>query len=206
MTVSKHYRGLPALLVAAVCLGALWLTAVSANAQARREGCEEYARESVEQAEANQRRNCGYEGPRWSDNRGGHFAWCALFPRAAEQELEARRGLLRECRSDNRQERREDRREGREERREERQGKRANCDTYAKVAEVQAEANEKYNCGNRGGEWSKDSRDHFRWCMRAKREYLVDELRYRTIELQKCFNNLGDFDEEGDTGYRRRRF
>ena len=185
-----------------VFVAAVLLTAVSAGAQGRRDGCEEYARESVEQAESNQKRNCGYEGPRWSDNRGSHFAWCLLFPKAAQDELEARRGMLKECRSD----RRDDRREGREERREEREGKRANCDTYAKIAEVQAEANDKYNCGNRGGEWSKDSREHFRWCMRAKREFLQDELRFRTIELQKCFNKLGDFDEQDDGGYKRRRF
>lgn len=203
MALSRFYAGL----AAAVCAGAVLLTAVSAGAQGRRDGCEDYARESVEQAESNQRRNCGYEGPRWSDNRQGHFAWCVLFPRAAQDELEARRGMLKECRSERRDDRREGREERREERREDRQGKRANCDTYAKIAEVQAEANEKYNCGNRGGEWSKDSREHFRWCMRAKREFLQDELRFRSIELQKCFNNLGDYDEEGgDNNYRRRRF
>lgn len=200
MASSRFYGGVLGGLAAIFCAGTIALTATAADAQSRRDGCEDYARESVEQAEANEKRNCGYDGPRWSDNRQGHFAWCVLFPRAAQDELEARRGMLRECRSNAR----EDRREGR---REEREGKRANCDTYGKIAAVQAEANDKYNCGYRGGEWSKDSREHFRWCMRARREHLQDEQRFRTIELQKCFNKLGDYDDEdGDRGYKRRRF
>lgn len=196
MAVSRFYGDVLGSLAAILCAGAIALAATSADAQGRRDGCDDYAREAVEQAEQNRKRDCGYEGPRWNNNRQAHLAWCLLSPRAAEQELEARRALLRECRSDRRSDRQA-----------EREGKRANCDTYAKLAEVQADANDKYRCGYRGGEWSKDSRDHFRWCMRARRDYLQDELRYRTIELQKCFNKLGDYDDEdGDRSYKRRRF
>src|SRR5258706_486099 len=82
---------------------------------------------------------------------------------------------------------------------------RANCDTYAKIAQVQADANQKYNCGYRGGVWETDSRPHFGWCMINKRYAMLDELRYRAQELQKCFNTLGDYDEEGgDRNYQRR--
>jgi hypothetical protein len=87
------------------------------------------------------------------------------------------------------------------------EGKRANCDTYAAMSVVQAEANEKYRCNIRGPEWSTDKRGHFRWCLFNKREFMLDELRYRATELQKCFDKLGDFDDERyDRNYRRRRF
>ncbi len=85
------------------------------------------------------------------------------------------------------------------------EGKRASCDTYAKLAVVQAEANQKYDCNLRGPEWSLNTRGHYEWCMFARREFLVDQLRYRAQELQKCFNNLGDYDDDRwDRSYRRR--
>jgi hypothetical protein len=119
-----------------------------------------------------------------------------LFPRQAENEQKARAKQLKECRQEKRETRRGDA-----------AGKRASCETYAKTAVVHAEANKKYECGNRGGEWIANQRPHFRWCMGARRAYLVDETRFRLAELQKCFDKLGDYDEEEqDRGYRRRRF
>lgn len=187
-------------LFAIACALAFTMTPISANAQNRAEFCNEYADNAVEQQEANDERECGYSGPRWSSNRTRHFAWCMIFPKQARAEQNARRKELRECR-------REARRENRRERRRETKGKRASCDTYAKTAVVQAQANRKYKCGFRGGEWIARERTHFRWCMRSRRAYLADETRYRLAQLQKCFNKLGDYDdEENDRGYRRRRF
>lgn len=199
MPLSKQLGGFGACLALAAAL-----MAPSASAQGR-DDCDSYAREAVDQAQRNERLNCGYEGPRWSGNRQGHFAWCLISPRQAREENEARGDLLQKCEHrSNRQERREERRD---DRRSERVGKRANCDTYSKIAEAQTNANQKYDCGYRGGEWSTDSRAHFGWCMVNKRDFMLDEMRYRAVELQKCFNKLGDFDEDGgDSGYRRRRF
>ena len=199
MSVSKNVSGLGALLALAALL------AVSPASAQDRGDCEDYAREAVELARRAERLNCGFDGPRWSDNQGGHFGWCLIAPRLARGENDARRDQLEKC------ERRTDRQERREERRDDRKGdrvgKRANCDTYSQIAQVQADANQKYNCGYRGGEWTTDSRAHFGWCMGHKRDFMLDELRYRAIELQKCFNTLGDYDEEGgDRDYRRRRF
>lgn len=189
-------------------IGAGMLTGIfnaqTAEAQGRRAVCQDYARQAVEENEINRRRNCGFEGPRWNSNEGAHLAWCLITPDGAEREAAARREQLQGCR----EERREDRREGREERRDgKREGKRANCDTYAKIAVVQAEANEKFECGYRGGEWSTREAPHFQWCMKSRRAFLADELRFRSGELQKCFDRLGDYDDEGnDRDYRRRRF
>jgi hypothetical protein len=200
MSVPRKISGLCASLAFAALL------AVSPAGAQDRGDCEDYAREAVDLARRAEQLNCGFEGPRWSDNRGGHLTWCLIAPRLARGENDARRDQLAQC--ERRTDRRERREERRDDRRSERVGKRANCDTYAQIAEVQADANVKYNCGYRGGEWTSDKRAHFGWCMGHKREFMLDELRYRAIELQKCFNNLGDYDEDGggDRDYRRRRF
>lgn len=178
--------------IGAIAITGMISIAPDVNAQGRRDICENYAEDAVRHSEINERRNCGFKGPRWSDNRTAHFGWCMVFPRQAQQEAEARKEELESCRDN---------------RRAEREGRRANCDTYAKIAVVQADANRKYKCGYRGGEWEREERPHFRWCMRAKRSFLEDELRFRTGELQKCFNKLGDDDEDSDDrGYKRRRF
>ncbi len=192
MSFPRSFRSSLAGLAAVVIIGASFIAASPADAQNRRSFCQDYAREAVRQYEANERRDCGYKGVRWSDNRTAHFSWCMLFPRQAERESNARKEQLQNCRQD---------------RRAERIGKRAACETYAKIAVTQAEANKKYDCGLRGGEWNDDTRAHMRWCMRSRRNHLFDEIRFRAGELQKCFDKLGDYDDDSnDRGYKRRRF
>ena len=183
---------LSGLMAAAVVAGA----ALPANAQSREERCRNYARDAVDAADQNDRNRCGYTGPRWNADRGPHFAWCMLVgPRNTEGEAQARSDDIRRCLADRRPGPGGGNREG----------KRANCDTYSSIAAVQADANDKYKCGGRGGTWNSDKRAHFQWCMTNKREFMLDETRYRSEELQKCFNNLGDYDDEHwDRGYHRR--
>ena len=76
------------------------------------------------------------------------------------------------------------------------EGKRAACETYARVAQVQAEANRKYRCGYTGPRWEMEVEPHFRWCRHVRRESLGMEARERAGELQRCFDRLGDFDDE----------
>jgi hypothetical protein len=76
------------------------------------------------------------------------------------------------------------------------EGKRAACETYARVALVQAEANRKYRCGYTGPRWEMEVEPHFHWCRHVRRESLGMEARERAGELQRCFDRLGDFDEE----------
>ena len=82
------------------------------------------------------------------------------------------------------------------------EGKRASCEVYAKIAQVQSEANRKYNCGYEGRRWEHSLEPHFHWCRHVSRDSVVTEVRERAGDLQRCFNRLGDFDEE-ETGYRR---
>lgn len=185
-----------ALFVGAVTLAAMASGMTSASAQNRAEACGDYAREASEQAIQADRNRCGFAGPRWNAERGAHFGWCMLVgPRQAQDENRAREDDLRRCSSDRRGGGGGGNREG----------KRASCDTYSSIAAIQADANDKYRCNYRGGEWSNDKRGHFEWCMRNKREFTLDEMRYRSQELQKCFNNLGDYDDDNwDRSYRRR--
>jgi hypothetical protein len=84
---------------------------------------------------------------------------------------------------------------GHDDKRGEVEGKRANCEVYARIAQVQADANNRYRCGYTGPRWSRDTEPHFRWCRFAPRRQLAEEQRGREDDLQACFNKLGDFDD-----------
>jgi hypothetical protein len=77
-----------------------------------------------------------------------------------------------------------------------REGKRASCEVYARIAVVQAESNRRYNCGYQGGRWGTDPRPHFQWCRFVRRASIANELRERAVDLQRCFDRLGDFDDD----------
>src|SRR5689334_25437475 len=84
---------------------------------------------------------------------------------------------------------------GREDRRGDVEGKRASCEIYARIAQVQADANVRYRCGFRGPQWALDAAPHFRWCRWAPRSDLARDQMFRSQQLQDCFNRLGDFDD-----------
>lgn len=84
---------------------------------------------------------------------------------------------------------------GKDDRRGDVEGKRASCEVYARIAQVQAYANDQFRCGYRGPRWNPDLRGHFQWCRWANRRVLADEQRGRADQLQDCFNRLGDFDD-----------
>lgn len=85
---------------------------------------------------------------------------------------------------------------GRDDRRGEVEGKRAACEVYARIAVVQADANARFRCGLRGPAWVGDPAPHFRWCRFVPRQRIAEEQRGRAIELQRCFDRLGDFDDD----------
>jgi hypothetical protein len=84
---------------------------------------------------------------------------------------------------------------GKDDRRGDVEGKRASCEVYARIAQVQADANVRYRCGFRGPQWDLDANNHFRWCRWARRADLARDQVFRTQGLQDCFNRLGDFDD-----------
>ena len=78
------------------------------------------------------------------------------------------------------------------------EGKRANCEVYARIAQVQADANKRFRCGLRGPAWVAETEPHFRWCRYVPRRKVAEEQRNRSEELQRCFDKLGDFDDDSD--------
>src|SRR3974390_2310898 len=72
------------------------------------------------------------------------------------------------------------------------EGKRASCSYYAQIAVVQADTNRRFNCGYSGPAWNPNARDHFRWCRFVRRETTAHAMRERSVELQRCFDRLGD--------------
>lgn len=85
---------------------------------------------------------------------------------------------------------------GRDDRRGDVEGKRASCEVYARIAVVQAQANRQFRCGLRGPAWDDKPGPHFQWCRYVPRRRIADEQRNRSTELQRCFDRLGDFDDD----------
>lgn len=85
---------------------------------------------------------------------------------------------------------------GRDDRRGDVEGKRASCEVYARIAVVQAEANRRFRCGLRGPAWNADPGPHFQWCRFVPRRKIAEEQRNRADDLQRCFDRLGDFDDD----------
>ncbi len=75
------------------------------------------------------------------------------------------------------------------------EGKRAGCEVYARIAQVQTDANIRFRCGYNGPRWTREANQHFRWCRFAPRARTGEELRERAVDLQRCFDRLGDFDD-----------
>jgi hypothetical protein len=85
---------------------------------------------------------------------------------------------------------------GRDDRRGDVEGKRASCEVYARIAVVQADAAKRFRCGLRGPAWNDDPGPHFQWCRFVPRRRIAEEQRNRADELQRCFDKLGDFDDD----------
>ena len=85
---------------------------------------------------------------------------------------------------------------GRDDRRGDVEGKRASCEVYARIAVVQADAARRFRCGLRGPAWGDDAKAHFQWCRYVPRRKTAEEQRNRADDLQRCFDRLGDFDDD----------
>jgi hypothetical protein len=85
---------------------------------------------------------------------------------------------------------------GRDDRRGDVEGKRASCEVYARTAAVHADANRRFRCGFKGPAWNNDVGAHFQWCRFVPRRKVAEEQRNRAEDLQRCFDRLGDFDDD----------
>ena len=69
------------------------------------------------------------------------------------------------------------------------EGKRANCEVYARIAQVQADANKRFRCGLRGPAWESDPQPHFRWCRYVPRRKSGRRAAQPVGRLQRCFDS-----------------
>lgn len=66
-----------------------------ANAQ---ENCANYGYLALKQARENERRKCGFQGPRWTVDLKAHVAWCSTVgPQEWKTELRERAKALETC-------------------------------------------------------------------------------------------------------------
>src|SRR5262249_19855334 len=60
--------------------------------------CQIYANKAVHAEQKNLWEGCGFFGPRWSFNYGGHYSWCLIAsPFQANAETNARKWMLASC-------------------------------------------------------------------------------------------------------------
>ena len=85
------------------CLAAALFSVLAATATAMAGSpgaCAGYAAAAVEQFNRNLSLGCGFGGPRWSADYGGHFAWCLIAETsAANLERNTRETMLAQCAS-----------------------------------------------------------------------------------------------------------
>lgn len=111
--------------------------------------CELYAITAVAQERQNRERGCRFVGPEWNPDARSHRTWCE---RQSSDVLAAEtktRGIdLERCLAG----------------RETAVGTNDRCTTYAAVAVLQDQLNQRQGCGHAGARWSSDFLLHYHWC------------------------------------------
>ena len=60
--------------------------------------CGKYVSDAVKAVSAANHLKCGFKGPRWGKEKGGHMAWCLIVPpNIAQSETDARAARLKVC-------------------------------------------------------------------------------------------------------------
>jgi hypothetical protein len=128
--------------------------------------CRAYADEAVAHERENQRRQCGFTGPRWSLDRDGHYAWCMITQGVAtRQESEARSRMLEsECG-------------------EELPVDTSFCEQYSEQSAEQHAENLRRGCGFSGVGWTSSLEVHLEQCLAGSPEAARSALRSRRQAL-----------------------
>lgn len=128
------------------------------------QACRDYAQAAVAQHQENVRLGCGFIGPRWSNDKEGHYQWCLGTKGSfAASENTARQNDLQSCRS------------------------KSLCHEYAKTAVQQQADNLQNACGYSGPRWSADFDHHYNWCVQGRNsDYAANETSQRKADLGRC--------------------
>lgn len=123
--------------------------------------CNKYASDANKAATQATQLKCGFTGPRWTKNLGGHTAWCLFVDQSlAQSETDTRAKDLKDC----------------------------TCHWYADQTMVQIALNIAKKCGFTGLRWLDDKQAHFDWCdkMDATFDAMKSEIKARDQALKGC--------------------
>lgn len=123
--------------------------------------CGKYVSDAVKAVSAANHLKCGFKGPRWGKEKGGHMAWCLIVPpNIAQSETDARAGQLKLC----------------------------TCQWYADQTMVQIAMNIANKCKFTGLRWLDSKKAHYDWCFNANPPFsaMLNEIDIRKKMLKGC--------------------
>jgi len=153
------YRNLLVVLGLLAGLGA-WLTSGAVNA-ADPLYCGKYTSEAIKSVLLAKHLKCGFQGPRWNNDKTSHMAWCLFMPQnIAQSETDARATDLKLC----------------------------TCQWYADQTMVQIAMNIANKCGFTGLRWLDDKKAHYDWCFNVNPPFsaMSNEIDIRKKMLKGC--------------------
>ena len=153
------YRNLLVVLGLLAGLGA-YLASGAANA-ADPVYCGQYTSDAMKSVLLAKHLKCGFQGPRWNNDKASHMAWCLFVPQnIAQSETEARATDLKLC----------------------------TCQWYADQTMVQIAMNIANKCGFTGLRWLDDKKAHYDWCFNVNPPFsaMSNEIDIRKKMLKGC--------------------
>jgi len=153
------YRNLLVVLGLLAGLGAS-LTSSAVNA-ADPVYCGQYTSDAMKSVLLAKHLKCGFQGPRWNNDKASHMAWCLFVPQnIAQSETDARSANLKLC----------------------------TCQWYADQTMVQIAMNIANKCGFTGLRWLDDKKAHYDWCFNVNPPFSAtsNEIDIRKKMLKGC--------------------
>ena len=123
--------------------------------------CGQYTSDAMKSVLLAKHLKCGFQGPRWNNDKASHMAWCLFVPQnIAQSETDARSANLKLC----------------------------TCQWYADQTMVQIAMNIANKCGFTGLRWLDDKKAHYDWCFNVNPPFsaMSNEIDIRKKMLKGC--------------------
>lgn len=123
--------------------------------------CGQYTSAAIKSVLLAKHLKCGFQGPRWNNDKTSHMAWCLFVPQnIAQSETDARSANLKLC----------------------------TCQWYADQTMVQIAMNIANKCGFSGLRWLDDKKAHYDWCFNVNPPFsaMSNEIDIRKKMLKGC--------------------
>jgi hypothetical protein len=123
--------------------------------------CGQYTSDAIKSVLLAKHLKCGFQGPRWNNDKTSHMAWCLFVPQnIAQSETDARSADLKLC----------------------------TCQWYADQTMVQIAMNIANKCGFTGLRWLDDKKAHYDWCFNVNPPFsaMSNEIDIRKKMLKGC--------------------